>query len=145
MFVKRIEKLKKIQKRYVETQKQKLAEIKDMESQLEKYISRRWKETFGEKQVHFLPGLQGGCLAGNWNPEVYFYSVGNYEYCNNAFYDLTYEDEISYNLIATKVKSPIPMNQLRKFLKDITAETGVKCVWSSSSYIRGHINGKSEL
>ena len=136
-FSEDIQKIKNQQKLYLSLQKAIKKGVDKLDKELEKYINKRWKEQFGPKVVHFLPATQCGCLAHHWTCKVYFYSVGNYEYCDGAFYDFIPDDEGSFMAFQVeKVKAPIPMPKLRRFLKQMEEETGCKCEMSSSSMIK---------
>ena len=134
IYTKKIESIKKVQKQYLTIKNQIINDISKLEKELEKYINKRWKETFEDLQVIFNASFDYGCLASNWKCVVYFYSVGNYEYCKGSFYDLVDENE-SFTYIAKKVKSPISAISFKKFVKEMAEETGCTCKLLNSSLV----------
>ena len=92
-FKKESDSIKKAQARYVALQKSIVSRVERLEESLDKYIRNRWAETFGNIEVSFSAGLEGGCLSNNWDCDVYFDGVEGFEYYKNAFYHAEFNDE----------------------------------------------------
>lgn len=131
---KSITRLKIKQGKYVAIQKAILKEIASLEKTLVKYVQKRWDASFPGVKVHFLPGLQGGCLAANWKADGYFYTVDGLEHYAGKWY------EFNENYSAMKrVKPKIPTKKLRRFLAELSEETGVKWILSNSALVEHRV------
>jgi len=139
IYTKKIESIKKSQNQYMILKKKIVIDVNKIDKELNKHIAKRWKENFGDLEVDFITCLQAGCLSNKWFCEVCFYSVGNLEYCNGAFYDF-----VENKAIYKKTQSSISVAKLKKFTKDMTEETGCKCKWFSSSFVRKQIEENHE-
>ena len=145
IFTSKIIGLKEEQKTYTRLQKMITSEVSKLEVALEGYIESRCKEVFGEIKIEFSPGLEYGCLAANWVPCVYFYSVEELEHCEGNFYELSQEEHEPYTLSAKKMKNPIPMTKFKRFIKEMEKETGCKCKLVNCSTVKRLIHGKSKV
>lgn len=123
MFSKKVERVKKIQDRLAKLQRLIRSEVDKMDKEVTLYIQQRWDETFPGREVHFLTGFIGGCLTNKWDAKVFFYSVDNAEILEGDWYRReNWDDELKI------VEPSIPTNKLKRFLKELSKETGVKCI-----------------
>lgn len=138
-FTKDIKEIKKTQKTYMAMQRSILARVKRLEKAAEKYISKRWKETFGV-EVDFVVCVDYGCLSDQWNATAYFDGLDNLDHYKGAFYRVDMSDDLTeydgYKCTVTKVKSPVSIKNFRKFLNDMEKETGIHCYINSSFLVQ---------
>ena len=128
-FRKEAQKIRRIQSKYIILQKEILSNIKNLDKELEKYILRRWKETFGNIKIEVGNLLECGCLSKNWETSVYIDLIDDMDFRGKHFYRFTWDETLDKPKYQ-KVSNPVPMKNLRQFLRQITEETGFYCYLS---------------
>jgi hypothetical protein len=135
-----IKKVKDLQVVLVDCQDAIQRTIKKLAREVEKYIKQECEKEFPGMKVHFLTGFEGGCFTGNWNADVFFYSVNDFDIHGNSFYEV-YADDLPRGQVR-KVESPIAMNKLKTFVKRMSAETGAHCKLCQSTYVGRCLRGE---
>ena len=78
-------------------------------------------------------------MTNEWEPEVFFYSVGGLEHHEGKFYDTLQ----SHGIVVEK-PCPVPIEELQKFLKDTMKQLGIPCRLVSCSYVERCLSGEIE-
>ncbi len=120
---KQIKDIVDIQEKYEEAKKDILSRCKKLEKTLSREILQRLRDAFPD--VSFRPEdllicTDTGCLTNRWQAEVYLESIDSYLFSDDRFW---YEQDFGS---FTKVDAPVSMNQLRKCLKAISEDFGIK-------------------
>jgi hypothetical protein len=113
---------------------------KKLAKQIEPYIQKEWDKEFPGAKVHFLTGFEGGCFTGDWDAEVFFYTVNDFDIHENSFYD-AFAGDLPRGQVK-KVKPPVSMKKLKAFVKRMSEETGATCKLCNSSYVGRCLRGE---
>lgn len=137
LHTKEVAEIKVIQNTLDKCQKEIMTRIKKLHKQVTSYVQKEWNKIFPGINVHFLTGFGGGCHTKNWEPEVWFYHFNDIEPYKGKFYKATYnENDWSLDAKIEEVDAPIPMKNLRNFLKRISGELGIPCSLVDSWHVR---------
>lgn len=120
---KQIKDIVDIQEKYEETKKDILSKCKKLEKTLSKEILQRLRDAFpgvSFKPEDLLICTESGCLTNRWSAEVYLESIDSYLFSDDGFW---YEQDFGS---FTKVDAPAAMTKLRKCLKSISEDFGIK-------------------
>lgn len=146
LHTKEINKIKTIQSTLEKCQKEIKAGIKKLNKQVIPYIQKKWDKDFPGINVHFLTGFDCGCMTNNWKPEIWFYHFNEIEPYKRKFYKIIYnEEDWSLDAKMEEVDAPIPVKNLRNFLKRMSEELGISCSLSESWHVRHFVSENNKL
>ena len=89
--------------------------VKELGQWLEDTFRLNWNQTFLGVSVTFIPGVDGGSMTNQWEPEVYVYTIG----------DASPTEVGEWVRAGVRVPAPVKLNDLQDFFLLFLKQTQV--------------------